>query len=85
MSGDFTKVWNKIKIFRPIENSPNPITEFYKENCIEFNTFNSEYDIDNHGLNPSRDMLVINLKESYSSKSLQRELEKKLNEKCINF
>ena len=97
ISGDFTKVGNQIKISRPIENSPNPITEFYKENCIEFNTFNSEYDmlselvnnikydIDNHGLNPSRDILVINLKESYSSKSLQREVGKKLNKNGINF
>lgn len=97
LSGDFTKVGNEIILHRPIENSPNPITEFYKENCIEFNTFNSEYDmlnelvnnikkdINNHGLNPSRDILVINLKESYSSKSLQNEIGRYLNKEGISF
>ena len=97
LNGDFTKVGNEITLHRPIENSPNPITEFYKESCIEFNTFNSEYDmlnelaknikndIDNHGLNPSRDILVINLKESYSAKYLQEEIGKYLNKEGISF
>lgn len=97
LSGDFTKEGNEITLHRPIENSPNPITEFYKESCIEFNTFNSEYDmlnelarnikddIDNQGLNPSRDILIINLKESYGSKYLQEEIGKYLNKEEISF
>lgn len=97
LKGDFRKIGNEIKLTRPMQNSPNPINEFYDGKCIEFNTFNSEYDmlqelgkniktdIDKHDLNPSRDILIINLKESDKYNTLQSEIGKVLNSQGINF
>lgn len=97
LEGDFRKIGNEIKITRPICNSPNPINEFFDGQCMEFNTFNSEYDmikelvknikidIDKHNLNPSRDILIINLNEPHRSNNIQNEIGKSLNNEGVNF
>lgn len=97
LKGDFRKIGNEIKLSRPIQNSPNPINEFFDGDCIEFNTFNSEYDmiqelvksikvdIDKHNLSPSRDILIISLKESDKYNTLQTEIGRTLNSQGINF
>lgn len=75
IQGDFKKDGNKIILERPIENSPNPINVVYKGDTLSFQKYNNETlmlkdlvrdiknDIKNQGLNPSRDILVINLKK----------------------
>lgn len=97
LEGDFRKVGNKIKLTRPIQNSPNPINEFFDDKCMEFNTFNSEYDmiqeliknikinIEKDKLNPSRDILIINLNESFKGSNMQVEIGRALNSEGINF
>lgn len=97
IKGDFRKIGSEIILKRPIENSPNPINEFYKGNTIELKTFNSEIDmidelaqnikndIKIEGLNPSRDILIINLNDSFKSKDFENAVGKKLNDLNIDF
>lgn len=97
LEGDFKKIGNQIKLTRPIQNSPNPINEFFDGKSMEFNTFNSEYDmirelaknikndIYKHKLNPSRDILIINLNDSFKGSKMQTEIGRALNDEKINF
>lgn len=74
IEGDFKKEGNTILLRRLRETSPNPIEEYFKGNSIELNTFKSEYDmikelaknikndISIEKLNPSRDILIVDLK-----------------------
>lgn len=96
VKGDFKKEGNEIVLERPIENSPNPINEFYKGNCFEFKKYSTENDLfedlaENiyndtkiQKLNPSRDILVVHLKEIYDFKYLER-IAETLNRRGINY
>ena len=47
VSGDFRKDRNEIFLERPLENSPNPINDYYKGNTIEFEKYSTESDLIN--------------------------------------
>lgn len=96
VKGDFRKEGNEIILERPIENSPNPISEIYKGNCFEFEMYNTESevferlaanikkDIEIEKLNPSRDILVVHLKELYDDNYLEL-IGQALNSKGIKY
>lgn len=96
VQGDFRKIGSEIILRRPIENSPNPINEFYQGNTVELKTFTSEYDmirelannikndITKENLNLSRDILIINLNDKYNN-STEKEIGIALNDLGINY
>ena len=71
VDGNFTASGNEITLLRPEENSPNPVPTLWDGDVIEFNTYSSRDDeldavarevrrnINDDGLNPSRDILII--------------------------
>ncbi len=88
--GDFRLKDQKVTLTRPKENSPNPIIHHWKSSpIIEFKTYltrqeeiddlakNIRYDVEYHGLKPSRNILVIVLSQQ-SSISLESEYAKGL-------
>ena len=95
--GDFRKVGSEIVLERPLENSPNPINNCYSGNFFEFKKYSNEIDmirdlannikadIDIQKLNASRDILIINLKESFKGREYSKLIGKILNEKGINY
>lgn len=97
LKGDFRKLGSEIILKRPIENSVNPINEYYKGNTVQLNTFNSQNDmlkdlainikkdIEKEGLKPSRDILVLTLYDSYNYKTIEEQIGKYLNDEGINF
>lgn len=97
VEGDFRKEGNMVLINRPIENSPNPISEFYKGHCIEFNTYNSNIDMMKQlakcvrndivlqKLKPDRQILIINLKQKDYKKEYLALLCNELKEQGVNY
>lgn len=95
--GDFRKIGNEIVIKRSIENSPNPIQKYFKGDTVKLELYNSEFhmikalandikkDIEKEGLNPSRDILIINLKENRNGKIFEQEIGNYLNNLNIDF
>jgi len=89
VEGNFTASGNEITLLRPEENSPNPVPDLWDGDVIEFETFHDRGDeadavarkirrnIDNDGLSPSRDILVIVLGDQ--AWGAQRELSRALN------
>ncbi|WP_343339159.1 hypothetical protein TPELB_15130 [Terrisporobacter petrolearius] len=96
LEGDFRKVGSKITVYRPKQNSPNPIEEFDKEKKIKLCLYNSEFDmikdlakniekdIKVGNLNSSKDILILNLYKRNTSK-YDQEIGRLLNSKGINF
>lgn len=97
LSGDFRKIGSEIILKRPLENSLNPIDEYFSGDTVELNTYNSECDmleelaknikndIERENLQPSRDILILNLYDSFKAKDLEKEIGKYLNENDVNF
>lgn len=97
LSGDFRRDGNDIILERPIENSPNPINEFYNGKCIVFNKYSNESsmledlsrevkkDIEFEKLKASRDILIINLKEGYKSQAMNQAIGGILNRCGVNY
>lgn len=95
VDGDFRKEGNKIILERPIENSPNPMNEFFDGDTFEFKSYSSEHDlmeelannieddIKNQKLNICRDILIINLKNF--DKQFLQEVGESLNRRNIDF
>lgn len=96
-NGDFKREGNEIILTRPIENSPNPISEFYDGPCIKFNTFKSNQDvykevakevkndIEVNGLKPSREILIINLDDDFGGDAISGILGAELNSIGLNY
>lgn len=73
----------KITLWRPPENSPNPVPELWKGPVLEFEAFESRqeelvalaegirYNLQQDQLKPSRDILVVTLGSKYEVKKLQ--------------
>lgn len=73
MVGDFRRANQPITLYRPSENSPNPVPQLWNGPVLEFETYNSRLEevtalatkikrnLDHDGLKPSRDILVIAL------------------------
>ncbi len=82
-SGSFKTEGQKIVIKRPVENPPNPIEKYYKDRVIDFKTLptlNSvlnvleediRKDIEEEGLNSSRQILVIALGRNNDAMKLE--------------
>lgn len=97
VEGDFRKIGEPITISRPLKNSPNPIHHFWKEDLLKFNIYNSCEDeletlsqkirqnINDDGLKPSRDILVIALGTEEESINLQKRAAYTLQKHGINF
>lgn len=95
-SGDFRKEGNEIILERPLENSPNPINGLYNGKCIDFKTYTSRADeiealvndiindLKTQNLNPSRDILIVNLTEGDYNGYL-KEIGQALNRVGINY
>ncbi|MGL5086145.1 MAG: ATP-binding domain-containing protein, partial [Clostridium sp.] len=94
---DFRKIGSEITLERPLENSPNPINDCYSGDCFNFKKYSNEYDmvkdlannikndIDRQKLSPSRDILVVNLKEGYIGNSFNGVIGRALNDKSLNY
>ena len=92
--GDFRKNGETVILERPRENSPNPIHDIYSGKCIDFSKYSStpqllkslaeliKKDIEEDGLNPAKDILVISL-EKYNK--LRDELAAQLRRLNINY
>jgi len=75
VDGNFTSSGNEITLMRPEENSPNPVPDLWDGDVIEFETFDNRREevntvarkvrsnIEDDGLQPSRDILIIVLGE----------------------
>lgn len=97
LEGSFNPPGQKIILHRPRENSLNPVEEMWGKSVLSFETYNSRqeelsalsndirYNIENEGLNLSRDILVIVLTKSDRDTSLQGYVAKFLRDKGINF
>lgn len=97
VSGNFKKDGNEIILRRPIENSPNPISQFYKGNCFKFEKYSNESDLidslvndiendlKDQKLKASRDILIINLKETLKGSEFSKEIGRRLNKKGIDY
>ena len=98
LEGDFRKIGSEIVIHRPKENSPNPIEEFDQDPKVKLNIYNSEFDmikflaksiekdIKVEGLNPSKDILILELyRNNKTSMNFEQELGTLLNSRNINF
>lgn len=98
LEGDFRKIGSEIVIHRPRENSPNPIEEFDQDTKVKLNIYNSEFDMIKYlaksiekdikveGLNPSKDILILELyRNSKKSINFEQELGKLLNSRNIDF
>lgn len=95
--GSFNPPGQKIKLYRPPENSPNPVPELWKKDILYFETYNSRQDeltalsadikrdIENEGLKPSQDILVIVLTRNDRDISLQEYVASFLKSRGINF
>ncbi|MBD1906459.1 ATP-binding domain-containing protein [Trichocoleus sp. FACHB-832] len=93
VEGNFKKLGSTITLYRPQENSPNPVQQEWNEDLIEFNIYNSrteeikqlvdrvKHNLFDEGLNPSRDILVIAL----GSFQLQKQIAESLVANGINF
>ena len=87
----------KIVLHRPPENSPNPIPKLWEKPVLEFETYESRYEelealaarikynLEQDGLKPSRDILVIILGSVQDAGRLETEVGKFLMEKGINI
>jgi superfamily I DNA and RNA helicase len=93
VEGDFRKLGSTITLYRPQENSPNPVQQQWDGELLEFNIYSSRTEelkqlanriqgnLFDEGLNPSRDILVIAL----GSLQLQEQIAKFLVANGINF
>lgn len=96
-SGNFRNEGQKVIIKRPDENSPNPIEKYYKGRVVDFKTFVNlndvlkkleEYirnDIEEEGLNPSRQILVIALGKNSDATRLEETAARFLKSKGIDI
>ena len=88
----------KITLYRPPENSPNPIPHLWKKPVLEFNIYktreaeltalseNIKYNLEDDKLNPSRNILVVVLGSSREeAMELQKEVGAFLQEQKINI
>lgn len=76
VDGEFTATGNEITLLRPDENSPNPVPQLWEGEVFKFETYETRNDeinavassirqnIEEDGLNPSRNILVIVLGSS---------------------
>lgn len=97
VEGDFRKIGEQITISRPLKHSPNPVHHFWKGDLLKFNIYNSCEDelealsqkihqnINDDGLKPSRDILVIALGTEEESINLQKRAAYTLQKHGINF
>lgn len=96
-SGNFTKNGNEIILERSIENNPNPINKYFKGDCFEFKKYSNEVvlinelaklvkqDIHHGKLNPSRDILIISLKQGQNRFEYLEVLGRSLNRLGVDF
>lgn len=97
LDGNFKRDGNIVKMERKKENSTNPIHEFFKGSCIEFKTYNSHNDLEEElvrdikndieiqKLDPSRDILVVSLKDGYNGKKYVDAICSYMKAKGINY
>jgi superfamily I DNA and RNA helicase len=83
VEGDFRKVGSTITLYRPDRSSPNPAHQYWHGQLLQFKRYDSrpqelealvhniQDDLDNGGLQPSRDLLVIILGQPSTSKVLE--------------
>ncbi|BAS60299.1 pentapeptide repeat protein (plasmid) [Leptolyngbya boryana NIES-2135] len=84
VEGDFRRSHQPIKLHRPPENSPNPVPQLWQQPLLEFEAYSDRaiqfnaiakrlrHHIDEEGLQPSRDLLVIVLGGAETEESSQR-------------
>ena len=97
VKGDFRKIGSEVVIHRPLENSPNPINDYDKSDKVRLNLYNSEHDmirdlaeciehdIKLEELNPSRDILILNLYDGYMGSKIDKEIGLYLNNRNIDI
>lgn len=86
VEGDFRKKDSEIKIHRPKGNSPNPMPQLWPDELITYERFSSmdaqldklaeqlRQDVFEHGLKPSRQLLVVVLADGYEASRAEREV-----------
>lgn len=96
VKGSFNKPKTDMIIERDNKYSPNPISKFTNIPVISFKMYKNSMDafeelandiyedINKQGLNPSKDILIINLKEAYE-KAYESSLIERLRQKGINI
>ncbi len=97
VEGDFRKKNSTIKLYRPLNNSPNPTPDLWSEDVIKFQTYNSrqqeltalanniKYNIQKDGLMPSREILVIVLGSAKEAMDLENHIGGFLMEQGVNI
>ncbi|MBG1271514.1 ATP-binding domain-containing protein [Nostoc sp. WHI] len=95
--GDFRIPGATVTLTRPQENSPNPIQTLWDKELISFQSYSSrqaelkalanciKHNIEDEKLNPSQDILVIVLGNSFETKRLQEQTANHLLDVGINY
>ena len=94
--GQFNPPGQKIVLHRPPENSPNPIPKLWQKPVLEFNIYESrrqelealaeriKYNLEEDGLKPSRDILIVVLGSVQEAPNLETEVGEFLIKKGID-
>lgn len=95
--GSFNPVGQQVVLHRPSEMTPNRVPDLWPDDIIKFNSFNTrkeelnnlaekiKYNIEEDGLNPSRDILVIALGDNKEAYQLKVEAAKRLKKEGIDI
>jgi len=95
--GSFNPVGQKVVLHRPREMTPNRVPDLWNDDIIKFNNYNTrkeelnnliekiKYNINEEGLSPSRDILVIALGDNSEAFKLKVKAAKRLKKEGIDI